>query len=174
MQKVRDNSLLGKIKKVSLHIVIMLLAFLIQTSLIPVLHIFECSPNLLLIITFLYGLFHGETIGILTGLICGILYDMYFDGIFGLYILIYSVIGFANGYLHSSFYKDVISFPILLGVINGFIYNFYIYFTHFFIRLKFDIVYYFFNVMVPQVLFIVIATVIIYKLLYVINFGSDT
>ena len=93
----------------------------------------------------------------------------YFNGDFGFYILIYSLIGFANGTLNKSFFENSISLPMILSFVNGLAYNFYIYFTHFLIRRKFAIPYYVFNVMVPNILFTLIATVLIYKLLYKLN-----
>lgn len=160
---------LNKIEKVILHILLIFVAFLLQTSIFPLIPFLSCSPNFLLIITFSYGLLYGENIGILTGVFCGFLCDMYFNGEFGLYILIYSLVGFFNGMLKVSFVDDTISFPMIQSVVNGFAYNFYIYFTRFFIRRKYNIPYYTLFVMLPNVLFTLIATVIIYKLLFRLN-----
>lgn len=159
-----------KINKVFVHILLVFFVFFVQTSIFPLIPYLSCSPNLLLIITFSYGLIYGEDIGIITGVFCGFLCDMYFNGEFGLYILIYSVIGYFNGVLNASFYEDSIILPMMLALINGFIYNFYVYITHFLIRKKFDILFYIFKVMLPNVLFTLIATVIIYKLLYKLNY----
>lgn len=156
-------------RKIIIHIVLIFLAFFLQTSVFPLIPFLTCSPNFLLIITFSYGLLYGESIGMITGVFCGLLCDMYFSGVFGFYILIYSLIGYGNGILRTSFFEDTITLPMILSIVNGFIYNFYIYITHFLIRKKFDIPYYIFKVMVPSVLFTLIVTVIIYKLLYRIN-----
>ena len=152
-----SNERVGKFRKVIIHILIIFFAFFIQTSIFPLIPFFACSPNLLLIITFSYGLLYGEDIGIITGLFCGFLCDMYFNGVFGLYILIYSVIGFMNGTLNSSFFEDTITLPMLLSLVNGLIYNIYIYITHFLIRKRFDLPFYFFNVMAPSILFTLIV-----------------
>lgn len=159
----------NKIKTILFHVLLIFLAFFIQTSIFPLIPFFSCSPNLLLIITFSYGLLYGEDVGIFTGFFCGLLCDMYFNGVFGLYILIYSVIGYLNGCLKHSFFEDTITFPMILSLVNGFAYNFYIYFTHFFIRKKFDLSFYIFKVMLPNVLFTLIVTVVLYKLLYKFN-----
>ena len=163
------NVRVGKFSKAVIHILIIFFAFFMQTSVFPLIPFFACSPNLLLIITFSYGLLYGEDIGIITGLFCGFLCDMYFNGVFGLYILIYSLIGFANGTLNASFFEDTISLPMLLSVANGLAYNTYIYMTHFMIRKKFDFSFYLSNVIAPSILFTLITTVLIYKLLYKLN-----
>lgn len=159
----------GKFSKILIHVVIIFAAFFIQTSIFPLIPFFVSSPNFLLIITFSYGLLYGEDIGMITGIFCGFLCDMYFNGDFGFYILIYSVIGFANGILNRSFFENSITLPIILSFVNGFVYNFYIYITHFLIRKKFAIPYYIFNIMLPSILFTLIATVLIFKLLYKLN-----
>ena len=159
----------GKFSKVLVHVLIIFFAFFLQTSIFPLLPFFSCSPNFLLIITFSYGLLYGEDIGIITGLFCGFLCDMYFNGDFGLYILIYSVIGFANGVLNESFFENSITLPMMLSLVNGMIYNIYIYITHFLIRRRFNIPYYFMNIIVPNVLFTLIITVLLYKSLYKLN-----
>lgn len=159
----------GKFSKILIHVLIIFFAFFVQTSIFPLIPFLASSPNFLLIITFSYGLLYGEDIGMITGIFCGLLCDMYFNGDFGFYILIYSLIGFANGTLNKSFFENSISLPMILSFVNGLTYNFYIYFTHFLIRRKFAIPYYVFNVMVPNILFTLIATVLIYKLLYKLN-----
>ena len=163
------NVRVGKFSKAIIHILIIFFAFFIQTSIFPLIPFLSCSPNLLLIITFSYGLLYGEDVGIITGLFCGFLCDMYFNGVFGLYILIYSVIGFANGILNASFFEDTITLPMLLSLVNGLVYNVYIYTTHFLIRKKFNFPFYLFNVIAPSILFTLITTVLIYKLLYKLN-----
>lgn len=163
------NIRVGKFSKIIVHVLIIFFAFFLQTSIFPLLPFFSCSPNFLLIITFSYGLLYGEDVGIITGIFCGLLCDMYFNGDFGLYILIYSVIGFTNGVLNSSFVEDSITLPMMLSLANGLVYNLYIYVTHFLIRRKFNLPYYFINIIVPNVLFTLITTVLIYKLLYKLN-----
>ena len=160
----------GKISTVLVHIIIIMFAFFIQTSIFPLIPFFNASPNLLLIITFSYGLLYGESIGLITGFFCGLLCDMYFSGVFGSFMLIYSLIGFGNGMLNTSFFEDSITTPMLLSLANGFIYNFYIYIVHFLVRQKFNLPYYFVNVMIPNVLFTLIVTVIVYKFIYRFHF----
>ena len=165
-KKLGKNSLIVKGIVVFIHIAIIFFAFIIQTSILSMIPIFKCSPNLLIIITFSYGLLYGENIGISTGLFCGLLCDIYYNGEFGLYTLIYSLIGYFNGNLNHLFYGDSISFPMWLSALNMLIYNLYIYFTHFFVRKRYDFLYYFFNLMIPNILFTVITTVLIYRVIY--------
>lgn len=166
MIEIKQN----KFSRILFHIILIFFMFFLQTSVFPLIPIFTCSPNFLLIITFSYGLFYGEIIGMITGIFVGFLFDMYFNGEFGLYILIYSLIGYFNGRLKVLFLNDNILLPLILCFVNGFIYNFYIYITHFLIRKKFIIFYYIINIMLPNIIFTFIFTLLIYKLLYKLNF----
>ena len=160
----------GKFVTALIHVVIIFVAFFIQTSIFPLLPFFSASPNLLLIITFSYGLLYGESIGLLTGFFCGLVCDMFYNGVFGSFLLIYSLIGFGNGMLNTSFFENSISLPIMLSFVNGLIYNVYIYLTHFFMRGKYNVPYYFYNVMLPNILFTLIVTVLVYKILYKLHY----
>lgn len=156
----------GKFRIAIINIVIFFIAFFVQTSIFPLIPFITCSPNLLLIITFSYGLLYGESIGLITGLICGALCDMYFSGVFGFYILIYSLIGYVNGVFKAYFFENTITFPMILSFLNTLAYNIYIYVTHFLIRGRFDIAYYFINIMAPNIVFTLLVTTIAYKIIY--------
>ncbi|MCQ2609695.1 MAG: rod shape-determining protein MreD, partial [Lachnospiraceae bacterium] len=140
--------------------------FIIQTSVFPLLSIFSSSPNLLLIITFSYALLYGEIAGLITGIFCGLLYHMYLDGTFGIYIFIYSMLGCLNGQLFKSYVTDTISTPIILCIVNTFIYNIYIFFTHFLVRGRIDFFNYLYNIILPNILFTLLFTIILYRFFY--------
>ena len=80
-----------------------LLAFLIQTSVFPLIPFLSASPNLLLILTFSFGFLHGSLPGMLYGLGAGLLMDMFYSGPFGFYSLIFIFIGYVNGFFSRRF-----------------------------------------------------------------------
>ena len=164
----RDNNLY-KAFVIFTHIAILFVAFIMQTSIFPLITFLRSSPNLVLIIVFTYGLLYGENIGIIVGIVAGLLFDMYFDETFGVYVLIYSLIGYVNGSLNESFYGDSISLAMLLSIANCFVFNIYIYIIHFLLRGRFNFLYCLFNIMLPNILFTLIITIIVYKFLYDYN-----
>ena len=169
MRITRRDSSIYKILVILTHAFILFIAFILQTSIFPLITFLRSSPNLVLIIVFTYGLLYGENIGIIIGIAAGLLFDMYFDETFGVYVLIYSIIGYINGSLNSSFYGDSISLAMILCVANSFVYNMYIYIIHFLIRGRFNFVYCLFNIMLPNILFTLIINIIVYKFLYDFN-----
>ena len=54
-----------------------LLAFLLQNSILPLVPGLDVLPNLTLVVTVIYGFTCGKKIGMLVGLFCGILLDAF-------------------------------------------------------------------------------------------------
>ena len=144
----------------------LVLAFLIQTSVIPLLPFLSISPNLLLILTFSIGFIHGNLPGMIYGLAAGLLLDLFYSGPFGFYSLIFVVIGYVNGFFSNVYYEEYITLPMVMCVINEFIYHVYIYVCRFFIRGKYDILYYLQHVVLPAVVFSLMVTLILYRFVF--------
>ena len=79
---------------------LLILAFLLQTSVFPLLPFLSASPNLLLILCFSFGFYYGSLPGMFYGLCAGLLMDLFYSGPFGFYSLIFVLIGYGNGYFH--------------------------------------------------------------------------
>lgn len=173
MNKNISKNLIYISKNVISHLLIIFVSFIFQTSIIPSIPFISSTPNLLLIIVFTYGLLYGEEVGTVIGIICGAIFDMYFNEDFGVYILIYASLGYMNGILNSFFYDNNITLPMILSLINSFLFNLYIYFIHFLIRGNFNFLYCFLNIILPNMIFTLCATIIIYKYLYKFNMLRD-
>ena len=75
--------------------------------------------------------------------------------------------GYLNGIYTKYYYEDYITLPLLLSLINDFAYNMYIYVFSFLIRNRLDFFYYFINIMVPEIIFTVITTLLIYRIVLI-------
>ena len=71
-------------------IFIILLAFLLQTTIFHKLAMANVVPNLLLILTVCYSYMRGRTSGELIGLLCGLMLDMMYGSVIGLYLFCFS------------------------------------------------------------------------------------
>ncbi|RGZ01477.1 rod shape-determining protein MreD [Clostridium sp. AM58-1XD] len=151
-------------KKRLLNLVLILLAFAVQNCIFPQLPFLSASPNLLLILTFSFGFIHGRDAGMFCGFCSGILLDLFYSGPFGFYTLFYVWMGYANGIFTKYYYEDYITFPLALSFINDLMYNMYIYIFRFLIRNRLDFFYYFRSIMVPEIIFTVITTLLIYRI----------
>ena len=155
----------AKVKQVLINILFIVLAFTVQNCVFPLLPFLSATPNLLLILTFSFGFIHGKNAGMLYGILSGLLLDLFYSGPFGFYTLIYIYIGYVNGIFTKYYYEDYITLPLVLSFINDFAYNMYIYIFSFLIRNRLDFFYYFGNIMVPEIIFTVITTLLVYRII---------
>ena len=150
-------------KRILLNILLMLLAFAIQTGIFPLLPFFAATPNLLLILTFYFGFIYGRGAGLWYGLLAGILLDLFYSGPFGFYTLLYINIGYFNGICTKYYYEDYITLPLILSLVNELAYNGYVYIFSFLIRNRLDIIYYLREIILPETIFTVVATLLLYR-----------
>lgn len=150
-------------KRIVVNILLMLLAFTIQNGVFPLLPFLSASPNLLLILTFSFGFIHGQEQGMWYGLFAGILLDLFYSGPFGFYTLLFVYIGFLNGICTRYYYEDYITLPLALSLVNEVIYNLYVYVFRFLVRNRLDFLYYFREIIVPEMIFTTVTTLLIYR-----------
>ena len=61
-------------RRILANLLLMILAFTLQTCIFPMIPFLSASPNLLLILTFSFGFIHGSRAGMLYGLFAGLLF----------------------------------------------------------------------------------------------------
>ncbi len=157
------------IKRVLVVFGIVLALFLIQTAILPRIPYLVSVPNLMLIATFAFGFLRGRVEGMIVGVISGLLMDVFHGGVIGFYTLIFLYIGYMNGILAKYLVSDVILLPMGLCLINEIFYSGYVYVFGFLIRNRVDFGSYFHSVIMPEFLLTVLATVIVYGLILLIN-----
>lgn len=157
------------VRKIS-GIILAIIFFILQTCFGTVISLGDIKPNLLIILVFSWGFINGKKSGLYMGFFCGMLVDVFFgyEGILGFTALIYMYIGFVNGILHEVFYGEDIKFPLALVAISDFLYNFIYYSIIFLLRNKLDIVFYLKRIIIPEVIYTTIFTIIIYRFLFVL------
>ncbi len=156
-------------KRLLLYTAIVLLAFLTQNNILAVSPLIDATPNLLLIVTFSFGFIRGQKEGMLLGFFCGLLMDLCFGESVGYYALIYLTIGYVNGTLGQLFYVEFLNMPLLLCVLSDFIYNLYIYVFGFLIYGRLSLPVYVAQVILPEVVYTAVLTLILYPLFLRLN-----
>ncbi len=148
---------------------IIVLAFIIQSFLSLSGSRLVATPNLLLLVTCIFGFMRGRNYGSVTGLVCGLLVDIFFGDIIGLYALIYMYVGFFSGLFRKMFYSDHVFMPMLLIFTGDFVYNLACYTFRFLLRNKLDFSFYFEKIIFPEMIFTTFITFVLYKLFYLLN-----
>ena len=158
------------IKKTFLSIVIILITFLLQTTFFQVIALADVVPNLVLVVTVSYGFIRGRTHGMWIGLVCGLMLDMMYDSVIGLCGFILMTIGFFIGYIRKIFFTEGILLPIVLISVGDFVYCIYYYVTGFLLRGRMHFLFYFWHIMLPEILYTVLVGILIF---YLIRFLDD-
>ena len=152
---------------------VIIIGFVLQTTLFQTLSFSGIAPNILIIITASYGFMFGRKRGIAVGFICGLLNDIFYGDVLGFYALIYLYIGAANGIFHSLFYHEDIKLPLLLIAASDLCYSFVCYVLLYLLRGRFHIGYYFQNIVLPEIVYTIFVTVFLYPCILLLNW-TDT
>lgn len=149
-------------RKILINILIMILAFTIQICVFPQLPFLSSTPNLLLICVFICSFIEGKEHGMLYGLIAGLFMDLFYSGPFGFYTLFFINMGYLNGICTRYYYEDYITLPLILSIFNDLAYNLYIFIFRFLIRNRLYFGHYFFHIILPEIIFTTVTTLIVY------------
>lgn len=153
------------IKKKVVSILIIFIAFILQTTIFQSLALADVVPNLLLIVTVCYAYLRGRTSGLLTGFLCGLLLDMMYGSVIGLYAFIFMTLGFIIGFCQKIYFTDSLLLPSILITAGDFIYGIYYFVTEFLMRGRVHLGFYLLHVILPEMIYTALVGILIYRLL---------
>ena len=156
------------LRKVTMCLLI-LVGFLLQSTLFKALSLGGIAPNILIIITAAFGFMRGKKEGMLIGFVSGLILDVLFGSLLGFYALIYMVIGYLNGFFHSIFYPEDIKLPMVLISSSELLYCFLIYFFQFMLQGRLHFGYYFLHIILPEIVYTILVTLLVYKVILTLN-----
>ena len=149
--------------------VIVILAFILQNTICTALSLNGVKPNLLLIIAVFFGFAKGTNNGMVTGLFSGLLCDIFFGPYIGVYSFLFMLLGGIGGIMAKSFYQDDVIFPYVTIAIADGLFGFVYYVFMFLIRGRYDIGTYVASIILPEVLYTLIASLILLPILHRYN-----
>ena len=146
-----------------------IVCFLLQCTVMDRISIGSITPNLLLILCVSMGLMRGRKVGLWTGFFSGLFVDLFYGSLFGFYALIYMYIGYMNGFFKRIFFPDEVKLPLALIAVSDFFCNLLIYFSLFWFRGRFSFGYYLFHTILPELVYTMIVSVLLYFILLKVN-----
>ena len=158
-----------RIQRKVVTLLLILISAILQGTLFKALSIGSITPNLLLILTVSFGFMRGKKNGIWIGFLCGILKDLLSDGLLGFYALVYLCIGYAAGCCCKLFYDEELRVPIILMAAGDLVYGGLVYGMQYLMRGRIQFYYYFGRIIIPEMIYTVLMTVLLYRLLFNIN-----
>ena len=126
---------------------VILAGFMLQNNLFAASNLIDTVPNILLIITFAFGFIRGTVDGMLVGFFSGLLADL-----FG-----------------QVFYTEFINMPVILCTLSEILFSLYVYVFSFLLKGQTNILFYIWKVMLPELVYTVLMTLVIYKFLLWLN-----
>jgi len=148
---------------------LIIICFLLQSTVFRSLSFAGIVPNLLIILTSSFGFMRGENEGLAIGFFSGLLCDIFFGDVLGFYALIMMYIGFLNGKFNRVFFPEDIKLPLVLIIISDLSYSMTCYVLLFLLQGKFNFIFYFTNVILPEAVYTILITCILYPVVLWIN-----
>ena len=148
---------------------IIIACFLLESTVFSNLSFAGITPNLLIVVTSSFGFMRGKKEGMVIGFISGLLIDIMFHDLVGFYALVYTLIGYGNGLFRKIFYPDDIKLPLILISASDLIYGHIVFIFMFVMRSKFHYVYYLKNIIIPELIYTILVTLILYQVILHIN-----
>lgn len=149
---------------------VVLLCFLMQTTVFQHIALAGMVPNLILIVVVAYGYMRGRAEGMYVGFASGLLVDLLYSDLIGMNAILYVLVGYVAGICNEIYYRDEVSVPIILIAISDFLFNFGYYVFQFLLRGRLDIIYYVWKTILPEMVYTVLIAVFLYQLLHAMNF----
>lgn len=162
------------IKRKAGEFVLILCIYLLQVTVGRSIAIGGIMPNLLIISPVIFGFLNGRNEGMYTGITAGIFYDLFNYKLFGFSALIFLFIGYFAGYLHDDYEENKILIPIIIVAGGDFIFEFLSYIGNFLLHNKLNIAYFVSRYIIPEMVYTVVVTVVLYKILGWFNTLLDT
>jgi len=161
--------MLKKIKRPVITIIIITVCFLLQCTVFQKLSFASISPNLLIIVTASFGVMRGRKEGMWIGFLCGIITDIFFGDLIGFYALFYTILGYANGFFKRIFYPEDIKLPLFLIGASDFLLGNAVCLLMFIMRSRFHYWYYMGNIIIPELIYTILVTLVLYQIILKIN-----
>jgi len=152
-----------KIRNFIIYALLLIVAFVLQSSVLSRIPLFGCAPNIVLVLTFIFGYSNSKIMGMLMGFFGGLMMDVFFCDVIGYNALVLLIIGFFSGVWESWFYSDDLYVPLILLTLSDLGYCVLYFLIWYVLRARFDFSYYLLQVLLPEFLLTFITGVILYK-----------
>ena len=154
-------------------IIAFVIVFFLQANIFQVFTISGIMPNLFVIFILFIGLYSSTTMGVSFGVFCGLIIDLVYSKNIGITAIMLCIIGYLGAYFDKNFSKENKITIIIIGAIATIIYEVGYYALNAII-FQFDIeVLYFIKILLIELLYNTLITIIIYPGIQRIGYAID-
>lgn len=154
--------------------IILILNTILQSTYFDYIEIINIKPNTAIIIIVSFALMRGSFEGAIIGFCAGLLQDLLFGTSIGINALLGMYIGYFCGKLNKDFYSENYLLELILCVFSVLFYDSVIYILGFLVRGKTDFIYFLNNIIIPEVVYTSVLSLLVYKLLYFVNYKIES
>ena len=148
---------------------IILVCFLLESTVFHNLTFASVCPNLMIIVTASFGFMRGKKTGMFVGFVSGLFVDLFWGQILGFHMMLFTVIGYLNGTFERLFYDEDIKLPIGLIAASEFFYGLVTYICIYMLRGDFNFSIYLGHIILPELVYTILVTLILYQVILHIN-----
>lgn len=156
-------------KRKLITLLVILICFLMESSVFHSLSFASVKPNLLIVVTSSFGFMRGKKEGMFVGFSAGLMADLFWGNILGFNMLLYAVIGYMNGSFKRMFYDDDVKLPIVLIGASELVYGLSIYTFAYMLQGDFAFFSYLFSIILPELVYTILVTLVLYQIILHIN-----
>ena len=149
--------------------ILILLNFVLQTSILPHVAVFGVTPDTALIFIVGYGVLRGDVEGAIFGFSAGFLQDVFSGGPLGMFALFGLVIGYVSGKPFRDFFTDNYILPFFIVLIAVLGQQFMIYISSFLLLGHLNLALYARTIILPTTIYTISLSIPLYSLLHCIN-----
>lgn len=150
-----------------------LIIYILQANFFSWFTISGIQPNLFIIFIVFLGLFGGKHMGVISGVIFGLLLDLFIGKNVGVSAIMFGIIGILAGFLDKNFSKDSKLTIILMIMATTVIYEIGMYVINTIIFSYEVVVWNFIKILLIEIFYNAILTIIIYPLLQRLGFTLE-
>lgn len=143
-----------------------MLAVLLQTSVVTFFQVGNARADLLLIITFSAGLIFGRTAGVSVGFFSGLLWDLLTAQFFGMNTLAKLIIGYIAGVFEKKVFKENPILPVVAAFLATFIHEIVLYICAYMLNIKAPILPLFGKIVLPTAIYNCLVGPFVYFAIY--------
>jgi len=157
------------IKRIVVVALIIIFCFILQTAIFSNIVLAGVTPNILICVVATYGFMKGQKKGLIIGFFVGLLLDLFSGFYFGFYAIVYMYIGFLNGFFKKLFYGDDLKLPMILIGTSDVVFGIISYIALYFTRSRYDFMYYLLYIILPEMVYTLLASIFVYYGILAIN-----
>lgn len=150
-------------------LLIIVAAFLFQSTILPGFQFASVGPNLLVIVTASFGFMRGRKEGMAVGFTAGIFFDLFWGTSLGFHMLLFTVIGYMNGSFQKLYYDEDIKLPLVLIGCSELLYGVSTCFFVYVLRGDFEFLDHMIHIIIPELVYTILATLILYQIILHVN-----